>query len=166
MRAGLRQRLETLGTPGDWSHITSQIGMFSYTGLSPAQCEFLIKEKHLYLLKSGRISMCGLTPSNIDYVASSIHQVATNQNTALTSFHQSQAVTQVKAPAPGSSLSLKAPIKVVVTGAAGQIAYSLIYQVCYREKGGKHKISPTSLQVALYLEVTSPSIFTCWTLDQ
>merc|ERR1719259_1180024 len=31
MRAGLRQRLEKLGTPGDWSHITSQIGMFSYT---------------------------------------------------------------------------------------------------------------------------------------
>ena len=34
MREGLRQRLETLGTPGDWSHITSQIGMFSFTGLS------------------------------------------------------------------------------------------------------------------------------------
>ena len=43
MRAGLRERLEALGTPGDWSHITSQIGMFSYTGLSPQQSEWLIK---------------------------------------------------------------------------------------------------------------------------
>ena len=32
MRVGLRERLEKLGTPGDWSHITCQIGMFSYTG--------------------------------------------------------------------------------------------------------------------------------------
>jgi aspartate aminotransferase len=36
MRAALRGNIEKLGTPGDWSHITSQIGMFSYTGLSEA----------------------------------------------------------------------------------------------------------------------------------
>ena len=34
MRAGLRERLEKLGTPGTWDHITNQIGMFSYTGLT------------------------------------------------------------------------------------------------------------------------------------
>ena len=34
MRNELRQKLENLGTPGDWSHITTQIGMFSYTGLT------------------------------------------------------------------------------------------------------------------------------------
>ena len=34
MRAGLRSRLEGLKTPGTWNHITDQIGMFSYTGLS------------------------------------------------------------------------------------------------------------------------------------
>merc|ERR1712078_700048 len=32
MRAMLLAELKTLGTPGDWSHITSQIGMFSFTG--------------------------------------------------------------------------------------------------------------------------------------
>ncbi|KAJ1722619.1 Aspartate aminotransferase, cytoplasmic, partial [Coemansia biformis] len=32
MRTALRSRLEALGTPGDWSHVTSQIGMFSFTG--------------------------------------------------------------------------------------------------------------------------------------
>ena len=30
MRAGLRERLEKLGTPGKWSHITEQIGMFRH----------------------------------------------------------------------------------------------------------------------------------------
>merc|ERR1719192_2549709 len=80
----------------------------------PAQSEWLVQERHIYLLRSGRISMCGLTPANIDYVAQSIHQ----------------AVTQVRGTAAlGRSPSLKSPIKVVVTGAAGQIAYSLIYQL-------------------------------------
>lgn len=30
----LRKKLEELKTPGSWEHITNQIGMFSYTGLS------------------------------------------------------------------------------------------------------------------------------------
>ncbi|KAI9168083.1 Aspartate aminotransferase cytoplasmic [Paramyrothecium foliicola] len=33
MRRMLRKSLEDKATPGDWSHIESQIGMFSYTGL-------------------------------------------------------------------------------------------------------------------------------------
>jgi len=77
MRASLRQKLEELGTPGDWSHITTQIGMFSYTGLSQEMCIFLKQEKHLYLLKSGRISMCGLTSKNVDYVAKAINEAVT-----------------------------------------------------------------------------------------
>jgi len=123
MRAGLRQRLESLaGGRADWSHITQQIGMFSYTGLSPEQSQFLISSKHIYLLKSGRISMCGLTPSNIDYVARSVHE----------------AVMRIKSPAPVRPLPIhypqldtrQLPVNVAVTGAAGQIAYSLIYQIC------------------------------------
>lgn len=30
----LYQRLVQKGTPGNWEHITQQIGMFSYTGLT------------------------------------------------------------------------------------------------------------------------------------
>ena len=78
VRAALRQRLEDLGTPGDWSHITSQIGMFSYTGLSEEMAVFLKEEKHLYLLKSGRISMCGVTSSNVDYVAKAMNEAVIN----------------------------------------------------------------------------------------
>jgi len=77
MRKGLRERLEKLGTPGTWNHITEQIGMFSYVGLSVEMCIFLQKERSLYLLKSGRMSMCGVTPGNIDYVAESIHAAVT-----------------------------------------------------------------------------------------
>lgn len=34
MRHLLRQTLEKIGAPGKWDHITDQVGMFSYTGLS------------------------------------------------------------------------------------------------------------------------------------
>ncbi|CAH0557261.1 unnamed protein product [Brassicogethes aeneus] len=78
MRKQLRQHLEDIGTPGDWSHITSQIGMFSYTGLNECQSEHMIKQHHVYMLKSGRISMCGLTPSNVEYVAQAIKETVTN----------------------------------------------------------------------------------------
>ncbi|XP_023676252.2 aspartate aminotransferase, cytoplasmic [Paramormyrops kingsleyae] len=77
MRAQLKAKLQGLGTPGTWDHITQQIGMFSFTGLNPKQVEFLIKEKHIYLMASGRINMCGLTSKNIDYVAESIHEAVT-----------------------------------------------------------------------------------------
>lgn len=77
MRSELRARLEALKTPGTWSHITEQIGMFSFTGLNPKQVEYLVNEKHIYLLPSGRINMCGLTTKNLDYVATSIHEAVT-----------------------------------------------------------------------------------------
>lgn len=47
MRALLKQNLEALGSTRDWSHITSQIGMFAYTGLKPEQMDVLAKEVRL-----------------------------------------------------------------------------------------------------------------------
>lgn len=41
------------------------------------QVDYMIKEKHVYLMASGRINMCGLTTKNIDYVAQSIHDTVT-----------------------------------------------------------------------------------------
>jgi len=78
MRQALRAALEKLATPGDWSHITSQIGMFSYTGLNTQQAEHMIQKHHIYMLRSGRISMCGVTPSNVNYVAQAIKETVTN----------------------------------------------------------------------------------------
>jgi len=71
----LRRGLEEKGVPGAWNHITDQIGMFSFTGLTPAQCERLVEQHHIYLLKSGRISMAGLNTSNIQYMVDCIDEV-------------------------------------------------------------------------------------------
>ncbi|KAL3863895.1 hypothetical protein ACJMK2_005622 [Sinanodonta woodiana] len=81
MRDQLFQKLKMLGTPGKWDHIIHQQGMFSYTGLNPTQVEHLVKKYHIYLLKSGRINMCGLTTSNMDYVANAIHDAVTSSMT-------------------------------------------------------------------------------------
>lgn len=72
MRKALRSKLEELGTPGKWNHITDQIGMFSYTGMTEAQVAKLRSEGHVYMTKNGRISMAGLNTKNVDYVAKQI----------------------------------------------------------------------------------------------
>lgn len=97
MRTGLRERLEKKGTPGSWGHITSQIGMFSFTGLSETQVKILREKWHVYMVsysspsvhgtvmvlanvfvvqtKNGRISMAGLNTHNLDYFAEAVDSV-------------------------------------------------------------------------------------------
>ena len=36
------------------------------------QVDYLTKKHHIYLLKNGRINMCGLNSSNMEYVAAAI----------------------------------------------------------------------------------------------
>lgn len=76
MRHKLRDLLEKKHqTPGSWEHITRQIGMFSFTGLTPFQSEQMIEKAHIYMTKNGRISMAGLNSSNVEYVADCVDQV-------------------------------------------------------------------------------------------
>ncbi|TEY65337.1 hypothetical protein BOTCAL_0141g00220 [Botryotinia calthae] len=75
MRKELRSKLEEMGTPGKWNHITEQIGMFSYTGLSEKQVSELRDEAHVYMTQNGRISMAGLNTNNIDYFAKAVDEV-------------------------------------------------------------------------------------------
>ncbi|XP_030384907.1 aspartate aminotransferase, cytoplasmic-like isoform X2 [Scaptodrosophila lebanonensis] len=75
MRKALSEKLVELETPGKWDHIVKQIGMFSFTGLKPQHAEKLINDKHIYMLKSGRINVCALTTKNVEYVAQSINEV-------------------------------------------------------------------------------------------
>ena len=35
MRSLLKEGLEKAGSTHDWGHVTSQIGMFAFTGMSP-----------------------------------------------------------------------------------------------------------------------------------
>ncbi|KAL4785777.1 pyridoxal phosphate-dependent transferase [Aspergillus varians] len=75
MRRGLRARLEEKGTPGCWEHITKQIGMFSFTGLTQDQVKELRETWHVYMTKNGRISMAGLNTHNLDYFAEAVDSV-------------------------------------------------------------------------------------------
>ena len=75
MRRNLRGELEKLSTPGTWTHITDQIGMFSFTGLTPEQVGKIKEEAHVYMTKNGRISMAGLNSRNVEYVAQAIDRV-------------------------------------------------------------------------------------------
>lgn len=75
MRAVLHRHLIELKTPGNWDHIISQIGMFSYTGMTPAQCQCLVEEYHCYLVSNGRISISGLNSHNVLYFAQAMDKV-------------------------------------------------------------------------------------------
>ncbi|KAJ3115478.1 Aspartate aminotransferase, mitochondrial [Physocladia obscura] len=76
MRSELRNHLEkTYGSKKNWSHITSQIGMFCFTGLSPEQVDRLKNEFSVYLTRDGRISIAGITSGNVKYLAEAIHEV-------------------------------------------------------------------------------------------
>ena len=69
MRIALRKNLESIGTKGTWDHVTTQIGMFSFTGLTVKQSETMVSKHHIYMTKNGRISVAGLTNDNVAYVA-------------------------------------------------------------------------------------------------
>ncbi|KAK0478442.1 glutamic oxaloacetic transaminase AAT1 [Armillaria novae-zelandiae] len=62
-----------LKTPGEWGHIKSQIGMFSFTGLTQPQTKALAEKAHVYMTADGRISMAGLNAGNIEYFAESVN---------------------------------------------------------------------------------------------
>jgi aspartate aminotransferase len=75
VRTRLRDNLKKEGSSKNWEHITNQIGMFCFTGMTPDQVEKLTKVHSVYLTKDGRISMAGVTSKNVDYLASSMHAV-------------------------------------------------------------------------------------------
>lgn len=78
MRELLYQKLKILAAPGNWDNIMASLGLFFYTGLNERQCNALIRDYHIYLLRDGRINISALTTSNIDYVAKSICDVLLN----------------------------------------------------------------------------------------
>ncbi|KAF5742975.1 aspartate aminotransferase cytoplasmic [Tripterygium wilfordii] len=77
MRQKLFDALTARGTPGDWSHIIKQIGMFTFTGLNSEQVAFMTKEYHIYMTSDGRISMAGLSSKTVPHLADAIHAAVT-----------------------------------------------------------------------------------------
>jgi len=76
MRDGLVTQLKQAGSTRDWSHITSQIGMFCFSGLTAAQVETLKTKWHVYMTADGRISMAGVSSDKLKYLADAIHDVS------------------------------------------------------------------------------------------
>ncbi|XP_027951132.1 putative aspartate aminotransferase, cytoplasmic 2 [Eumetopias jubatus] len=70
----VKEKLRLLGTPGSWDHITDQNGPHSYLGLNSQQVEYLVKKKHIYLPKNGRINFTCINACNIDYITQSINE--------------------------------------------------------------------------------------------
>jgi aromatic-amino-acid transaminase len=66
----------TAKVPGrNFDYFLTQRGMFSYTGLSPAQVDRLREEFGVYILRSGRMCVAGLNTRNVEATAHAISQV-------------------------------------------------------------------------------------------
>ena len=69
----MRKRLHAVMTakvPGrSFDYFLTQRGMFSYTGLSPAQVDRLRETHAVYLVRSGRMCVAGLNSSNVEATA-------------------------------------------------------------------------------------------------
>ena len=69
MRKSLHAVLSAKLPGRDFSYFLTQLGMFSYTGLSPAQVDRLKNEFGVYVLRSGRMCVAGLNTRNVEAVA-------------------------------------------------------------------------------------------------
>jgi aspartate/tyrosine/aromatic aminotransferase len=75
MRELLVKTLKAKGVPGDYSFITRQRGMFSFSGLTPAQVEALKQKYAIYIVGSGRINVAGITEQNVGPLCEAIAEV-------------------------------------------------------------------------------------------
>lgn len=77
MRQALHAQLSTLLPDRDLRFYLNQNGMFSYTGLSADQVARLRAQHGVYLVRSGRMCIAGLSSMNVHHVAKSIAECVT-----------------------------------------------------------------------------------------
>lgn len=75
MRAAFTEKLKALGTKQDFSFVTKQRGMFSFSGLSAQQVDRLREEHAIYAISTGRICVAALNSNNIDRVVRAVASV-------------------------------------------------------------------------------------------
>ncbi|MCL1041159.1 amino acid aminotransferase [Shewanella marisflavi] len=75
MRVLFVETLAKQGVQQDFSFISSQNGMFSFSGLNKDQVARLKEEFGVYIVGSGRISVAGMTRTNMDTICSAIAKV-------------------------------------------------------------------------------------------
>ncbi len=75
MRELFVQKLIEKGVDEDFSFITAQNGMFSFSGLTKDQVEILREKYAIYIVGSGRINVAGMTEENMDRLVAAIADV-------------------------------------------------------------------------------------------
>ena len=75
LRSGLVDNLAAAGADGDFSFIQRQKGMFSFLGITPEQVQRLQDEYSIYMVDSSRISIAGLSQSNMEYFCKAVASV-------------------------------------------------------------------------------------------
>ena len=75
MGALLHDALQAKAPNHDFSHLLHSKGMFCFLGVTPEQVDRLKKDFGIYMVGSSRINVAGITPGNVDYLASSIAAV-------------------------------------------------------------------------------------------
>ncbi|MFT3777248.1 MAG: amino acid aminotransferase [Ottowia sp.] len=75
MRQKLVEGLAAAGVKQDMGFITTQVGMFSYSGLSKEQMQRLRSEFGVYGTDTGRMCVAALNSKNVDYVCQAIAKV-------------------------------------------------------------------------------------------
>lgn len=75
MRTLFVESLKAEGVTQDFSFISRQNGMFSFSGLNKAQVARLKDEFGVYIVGSGRISVAGMTKTNMPVICKAIAQV-------------------------------------------------------------------------------------------
>jgi aromatic-amino-acid transaminase len=75
MRVGFVEGLKAKGIERDFSFVSRQRGMFSYSGLTAPQVDRLQTEFGVYAVNTGRICVAALNNKNLDHVLSSIAKV-------------------------------------------------------------------------------------------
>ena len=74
-RSMLVNKLIENGVEQDFSFIAQQKGMFSFLGVNQTQVETLKSQHSIYMVGSSRISIAGISESNVDYLAKSIASI-------------------------------------------------------------------------------------------
>ncbi|MBE2894228.1 amino acid aminotransferase [Spirabiliibacterium falconis] len=75
MRGKLVELLKEYGAQQNFDFINEQNGMFSFSGLTPEQVDRLKEEFAIYVVRSGRINVAGITDNNIEYLCKAIVNV-------------------------------------------------------------------------------------------
>ena len=75
MRELFVSTLKDKGVERDFSFLTSQYGMFSFSGLSPEQVKTLRDENSIYIVGSGRINVAGMTKANMEPLCAAVAEV-------------------------------------------------------------------------------------------